>query len=259
MKRAVLFLAGLCAAAVASAEIESRDVNYSIDGQNYVGVVVNDTSISAERPGVLVIPEYWGVNDYAKRRARMLAELGYVAFVGDMYGDGKVTTDSKQAGQWSGAVKGDRPLMRKRAVAALDELKKQPGVSKDNVAAIGYCFGGTTVLELARANTPVKGVVSFHGSLDAGNAPTAEKIDAPVLVLHGAADTHVPPDTVDALDKELTKAQADWHLVAYGSAAHAFTNPDAGNNPSSGVAYNEKADKRSWEAMKDFLAEVLKK
>lgn len=246
---------GLCG--VASAELETRDVEYSIDGKAFKGVYVADTSISSERPGVLVVPEYWGVNDYAKRRARMLAELGYVAFVADMYGDGKVTTDSKQAGQWAGEVKGDRALMRKRALAALEQFKGQPGVNKQNIAAIGYCFGGTTVLEMARANADVKGVVSFHGALEPGNAPTAEKIEPKVLVLHGAVDPHAPQNTVEALQEELGKAQADWQLIAYGGAVHAFSNPGAGNDPSRGAAYDEKADKRSWEAMKDFLKEVL--
>ena len=259
MKRLLLGLISVAAVSAVFGAVESSEVSYKLGDQGFRGVVVRDTSVSAERPGVLVVPEYWGVNDYAKRRAAMLAEMGYVAFVADMYGDGKVTTDSKQAGAWAGQVKSDRVMMRQRAQAALDQLKAQPGVDANRLAAIGYCFGGTTVLEMARGDMPVKGVVSFHGGLEPGNAPTAGKIHPAVLVLHGAADPHAPAASVTALQAELTKAGADWYLTAYGDAVHAFSNPDAGTDPSKGAAYNEKADKRSWTAMKSFLEELFDK
>jgi dienelactone hydrolase len=186
----------------------------------------------------------------------MLAELGYVAFVADMYGGGQSTTDPKQAGQWAGAVKGDRPLMRARAGAALAQLKAQPETDPAHTAAIGYCFGGTTVLEMARDNADTLGVVSFHGGLEPGNAPTAEKINPKVLVLHGAADKSVSDAQLTGLMRELDKAQADWYLVAYGHAVHGFTNPGA---HSASVAYNQKADERSWREMKAFFGELFGK
>ncbi len=257
MKSVVLMAACMLAGGLAAAAVETQQVTYRIGDKEFKGVVARDTSISAEKPGVLVIPEYWGMNDYVTSRARMLADLGYVAFVADMYGDGKVTKDSKQAGQWSGEVKGNRKMMRRRAMAALRQLKAQPGVDKDNVAAIGYCFGGTGVLELARMNAPVKGVVSFHGGLDPGDGTTSETVRPKVLVLHGADDPHVPPAQVTAFKQEMQKANADLDFVAYPGAVHAFTNPGAGSDVSKGAAYNEKADKESWQAMKAFLEQVI--
>jgi len=256
MKRTLFLALCLTLGGFAMAAIESKEVSYKIGDQQFKGVLVHDPAISALRPGVLVIPEFWGMNDYVKRRANMLAELGFVAFVADMYGDGKVATDRKQAGEWSGQVKGNRALMRQRANAALDQLIAQPGVDKERLAAIGYCFGGTGVLELARSNAPVKGVVSFHGGLEPGDGTTSETIQPKVLVLHGASDPHVPSAQVAAFGAEMTKAKADWYLVAYGHAVHAFTNPETGNDPSTGAAYNEPADKRSWKAMQDFFNEL---
>lgn len=257
MKVLVLMAAFVTSGSLAMAAVETQPVTYTIGNKNFKGVVARDTAVSAQRPGVLVIPEYWGLNDYATSRAKQLAGLGYVAFVADMYGDGKVTKDPKQAGQWSGEVKGNRPMMRRRAMAALRQLRSQPGVEKDNLAAIGYCFGGTGVLELARMNAPVQGVVSFHGGLAKGNAETSETIKPDVLVLHGGADPHVPPAEVAAFKEEMQKANADLEFVAYEGAVHAFTNPAAGNDTSKGAAYDAKADIESWEAMKTFLQKVL--
>lgn len=258
MKRMVLFAAMVAAGGLAAAAVESKEVTYKIGDKEFKGIVVRDTAVSAQRPGVLVVPEWWGVNDYVKHRATMLADMGYIAFVADMYGGGQNTKDPGQAGKWAGEVKGNRNLMRQRAMAALDQLKAQPGVDQNKLAAIGYCFGGTTVLEMARADAPVKGVVSFHGGVEPGNAPTAPQIHAKVLVLHGAADPTMPPTAVPNLEKELTQAKADWYLVAYGGAVHAFTNPEAGNDPTKATAYNAEADRRSWQAMKDFFAEIFK-
>jgi dienelactone hydrolase len=220
-------------------------------------VLAVDTTRESKRPGVLVIPEYWGMNDYVTSRATMLADMGYVAFVADMYGEGRITKDSAQAGKWAGEVKGDRLLMRQRANAALEQLKAQPNVEPNQIAAIGYCFGGTTVLEMARSNADVLGVVSFHGGLEKGDAESSPTIQPKVLVLHGAADTHVSDASLAELREDLHKANADWYMVVYGHSAHAFTNPAAGNNPSKGVAYNEKADRRSWDEMQDFFRELF--
>lgn len=257
MKRLPLLFAGVAMSAAVVAATETSIVEYQIDDTTFKGYVAVDSTREGKLPGVLVIPEYWGLNDYVKNRARQLADLGYVAFVADMYGDGKVTGDSQQAGQWSGEVKGDRMLMRRRAAAGLEQLKKQEKVDTEKLAAIGYCFGGTGVLEMARSNMDVDGVVSFHGGLATGDAETSETIKPKVLVLHGAVDPHVKPAEVQEFAREMKTANADWQLIAYGSAVHAFTNPDAGNDPGKGAAYNELADKRSWEAMKAFFAEIF--
>lgn len=257
MKRLSLLMTILAMTAALGAAIETSTVDYQIGDTTFKGYLAVDTAREGQRPGVLVIPEYWGMNDYVKNRARQLADLGYVAFVADMYGDGKVTSDSKQAGQWAGEVKGDRILMRQRAEAALEQLKEHDKVDSEKLAAIGYCFGGTGVLEMARANMDVDGVVSFHGGLAPGDAASSETIKPKVLVLHGAVDPHVKPEEVKAFAHEMENANADWQLIAYGSAVHAFTNPDAGDDPAKGAAYNEKADKRSWEAMENFFSEIF--
>jgi dienelactone hydrolase len=207
---------------------------------------------------VLVVYEWWGLNDYVKRRANQLAELGYIAFAADIYGNGFMTTDQKEAGRLAGRFRGDRRLMRDRVTAGFQVLKEQPLADKERTAAIGYCFGGTTVLELARSGAVVSGIVSFHGGLDTPNTADAKNIKARLLVLHGADDPLVPPAQVSAFQEEMRKANVDWQMVSYGGAVHSFTNPDAGSDPSRGAAYNEKADKRSWEHMRIFFAELFK-
>lgn len=250
-------LAGLLMTTHATAAIEIRSVEYQAGEITCRGIVAIDTSSQEKRPGILVVPEWWGINDYVTSRATQLASMGYVAFVADMYGDGRVTTSSEEAGKWATAVKDDRPLMRARAEAALAQLKAQPETDSTKTAAIGYCFGGTTVLEMARDNADVLGVASFHGGLEPGNAATAEKINPKVLVLHGAADRAISDAQLIAFMDEMDKAGADWYLVAYGHAVHTFTNPATGNDPSTNVAYNEQADKRSWREMQAFLKELF--
>lgn len=240
------------------ADAYETPIEYQVDGQTFKSRMYRNPVLSNSLPGILVFPEYWGANDYATSRAMMLQELGYAAMVVDMYGDGKVTTDPKEAGQWSGEVKGDRAMLRRRAMAALEAFSSQNGVDARRMGAIGYCFGGTCALELARSNAPVRGVVSFHGGLAPGDGTTSETVKPAVLVLHGAVDPMVPPAEVQAFEKEMQDAGADWQLVSYGHAVHTFTNPAAGDDPSRGVAYNEKADKRSWEKMRDFLEAVVK-
>jgi dienelactone hydrolase len=206
----------------------------------------------------VVVPEWWGVNEYVKRRGRMLAELGYAAFVADMYGDGKVTTDAAQAGEWAGAVRGDRALMRERVNAAVAAARQQDVVDDAKVAAIGYCFGGTTVLELALSGSDVKGVASFHGGLDFPSLENdAGNVKSQVLVLHGAADPMVPPAQVEALEKALTDAGVKHEIVQYEGAVHSFTNPDAGKAGIDGVEYHEQADKESWEKLQEFLKQIF--
>jgi dienelactone hydrolase len=184
--------------------------------------------------------------------------MGYVAFAADIYGKGKRAKDAAEAGKLAGVYWSDRKLLRARANAGLDILMKHQFTDPKRVAAIGYCFGGSTVLELARSGADIAGVVSFHGGLDTPDPNDAKNIKAKVLVLTGADDPNVPPSQVLAFAEEMRKARVDWQLVMYGGAVHSFTNPASGNDPSKGVAYNEKADRRSWQAMKDFFAEIFK-
>jgi len=240
----------------ASAELVKKNIEYSEGDTVLEGYLVYDDAFEGKRPGVVVIHDWMGFGEYGNKRAEMLAQMGYVALAGDIYGKGVRPKNSDEAGQQAGKFKADRPLLRARVNAALDALKASERVDPAKTAAIGYCFGGTTVLELARSGADVSGVVSFHGGLAAGEADNAG-IKAKVLVLHGADDPHVPPAEVAAFTQELNKAGADWQMVHYSGAVHSFTKKSAGDDPSTGNAYHEKADKRSWEAMKSFFAEIF--
>jgi dienelactone hydrolase len=241
------------------ASIKTEKVVYNFEGTTFTGYLAYDDSIKGPRPGVLVVHEWWGVNDYIKRRTEQLASLGYIAFAADMYGDGFPTKDPKEAGAMAGKLRdGDRILLRKRATAGLNVLLNRPMTDKSRVAAIGYCFGGTTVLELARSGADIAGVVSFHGVLDTPDPDDARNIKAHILVLNGADDPNVPAPEILAFQDEMRKASVDWQMISYGGAVHSFTNPDSGNDPSKGAAYNKKADMRSWEHMKVFFAEIFK-
>ncbi len=256
----MMILAALALAALgmtAQGAIHTEPVAYKQGDTEMKGYLAYDDAVAGKRPGVLVCAEWGGLNDYPKHRAEMLAKMGYVAFAADLYGGGKVAADAKQAGEWATALKsGDRVLLRARASAALETLRALPQVDPQKLAAIGYCFGGTTVLELARAGAPLKGVVSFHGNLDTPT-PDQDQIKAAILVCTGADDPAVPPAAGQAFVDEMRKAKADYQVISYGGAVHSFTNPASGNDPTKGVAYNEKADKRSWEAMRVFFGEVL--
>lgn len=239
--------------------VRTEAVNYKQGDTKLVGYLAYDDTLKSARPAVLVVHEWWGLNDYVKRRTEQLAALGYIAFAADIYGNGIVARDPQEAGALAGKFKGgDRKLLRERAIAALQVLRVHPLTDKQRMAAIGYCFGGTTVLELARSGTALAGVVSFHGGLDAPNPDDAMNIKSKVLVPHGADDPNVPVSQVLAFQEEMRKAKVDWQMVSYGGAVHSFTNPASGSDPSRGVAYNEKADKRSWEHMKVFFAEIFK-
>jgi dienelactone hydrolase len=258
----------LCAAFVAAiliatagtlrAEIRTETVIYQAGQVQAHGFLVYDDSVSGKRPGVVVVPEWWGLNDYPKTRAKMLASLGYVALAADIYGDGKNTTDPKQAGTWAGEMRaGDRKELRARIAAALDRLKRDPRVDAARTAAIGYCFGGGAVLELARSGADVTGVVSFHGNLDTAIPASPGEVKARVLVCHGANDPHEPPAQVQAFQDEMRNAKADWQMNIYSGAEHGFTNPANADSHLPGVAYNKEADQRSWRAMQDFFQEIF--
>ena len=248
-------LVALAAAHPAAAAVKTEVVEYRDGEQVLEGFLAWDDAAQGKRPGVVVVHEWMGLGDYVKERARQLAALGYVAFAADVYGKGIRAKDAKEAAALAGKYKGDLPLLRSRARAAFDTLAKEPKVDPASVFAIGYCFGGTTVLELARSGAPVAGVVSFHGGLGTKDAADAKNVKGRVLVLHGAADPYVPPAEVEAFRKEMDDAKVDWQIVFYAGAVHSFTNPAAGNDPSKGAAYDARADRRSWEAMKAFLAE----
>ena len=219
------------------------------------------TAAGRKRPGVLIVPEWWGVNDYVKGRARQIAELGYVAFVADMFGAGVVTTDARKASQLAGQFYG-KPIMAERARAGLDQLLAQSNVDRARVAAIGYCFGGATAQALAYSGAPLVGIVSFHGSLIPATAESAARNRAKFLVCHGAVDPFVPPTDVDAFVESLDATKIDYQFISYAGAVHAFTNPATdrlgpANSLTGKIAYNPAGDRRSWEHMKLFLSELF--
>jgi dienelactone hydrolase len=255
----VLALALAAAAALpAVAAVKIQVVEYKDGEQICEGFLAYDDAAKGKRPGVVVVHEWMGLGDYAKGRAKQLADFGYVAFAADIYGKGIRAKDATEAGQLAGKYKGDLPLLRSRARAAFDTLAKDGRVDAARIFAIGYCFGGTAALELARSGAPLAGVVSFHGGLSTKDPADAKNIRGRVLVLHGAADPYTPPADVAAFQKEMTDAKVDWQMVFYSGAVHSFTNPASGNDPSKGAAYDAKADRRSWEAMKAFFAEGTK-
>ena len=242
---------------VSRAAVKTEPVEYKQGDAVLEGWLVYDDAAAGKRPGVLVVHDWFGVSDYVKGRAVQLAKLGYVAFVADIYGKGIAPQTPKEATAVSGKYKEDRTLMRARVNAGLDILKKDPRVDPARIAAIGYCFGGTAVLELARSGAEIAGVVTFHGGLDTPTPQDAKNIRCKVLILHGADDPFAPAAQVAALEDEMRKAGVDYQIQLYGGAVHAFTREDSGNDPSKGIAYNEKADKRSWQAMKDFFDEIF--
>jgi dienelactone hydrolase len=260
MRKTILSLLLVAATATAAqAKVKSQLVEYKEGDAVLEGYLAWDDAVKGTRPGVLVVHAWMGLDDNARKRADMLAELGYVAFAADIYGKGIRPKSPDEAGKEAGKYKGDRALLRKRVNAGLAQLLKSPNVDTSKTAAIGYCFGGTTVLELARSGAGVLGVASFHGGLDSPTPADGKNIKAKVLVLHGAADPFAKPADVDAFLKELSDAKVDYQFVAYGGAVHCFTHQDAGNDPSKGCAYDAKADARSWSAMKDFFDELFKK
>lgn len=255
MKYALALLAALAYSASANAEVVTKSIQYKHGDVQLEGYLAYDDAAEGKRPGVLIVHEWWGLNDYAKKRARQLAEMGYVAFALDMYGKGVVAKDRQEAARMSGEFKG-KEIIRTRAQAGLDVLAKQKMVDTQRIAAMGYCFGGTTVLELAYSGADLTGIVSFHGGLVPPQAAD-KNIQARILALHGAIDPFVPPEAVAAFEKGVQEAGADWQLVAFGDAVHTFTNPAAGSDKSTGAAYDEKADRRSWEYMKVFFDEIF--
>lgn len=256
MKYLLALVLALALTGGAQAKIVTKTLEYKQNGTVLEGYLAYDDAIKGPRPGVLVVHEYWGLNDFAKMQARRLAEMGFVAFAADMYGQGVVTKDPQEAARLAGRVRGT-PLMRQRVLAAFQELRQNKLADPQRLAAIGFCFGGTAVLELAYSGADLAGVVSFHGGLIPLKVEDAKNVKAKFLVLHGADDPHVKPEDISAFQEGLRQATADWQMIYYGDAVHAFTNPDAGPDKSKGVAYNARAAARSWKHLELFFQEIF--
>ena len=264
MKTMTTALAFLLAAVSARSSIVTRDVDYEHNGVKLQGFLAYDDSKTAggKLPGVLIVHEWWGLRDYEKGRAVQLAKLGYVAFALDMYGKGKIAADPKEAGDLAGQFRG-KPLMAERAQAGLDQLLGSGLVDPSRVAAIGYCFGGSTVQALAYTGAPLAGIVSFHGGLIPASPEVAARIKAKILICHGALDPSMKPEVIDAYRKSLDDGKIDYEFVQYAGALHAFTNPEADAKAAAFpsmkgfVGYSPSADHRSWADMQVFFNEIF--
>ena len=252
-----LFLILVAGALSAPAKIVTQTVAYQQGGVTLEGYLAYDDARAGKQPGVLVVHQWMGLTDYEQNRAVMLAQLGYVAFCADIYGKGVRPQSIKDAGTEATKYKTDRALLRQRVQTGLEQLKGNPRVDSARVAAIGYCFGGTAVIELARSGAALNGVVSFHGGLDSPTPADGKNIQCKVLACHGGDDPFVPAKDLAAFEDEMRAANVDWRLIKYGGAVHSFTQPMAdGSLP--GAKYNERADRRSWLDMKNFFAEIFR-
>jgi len=255
----VLMAAGPLSAAP---KIKGEPVDYKAGGVTMKGYLAYDENIKGKRPGVLVVHEWWGQNEYSRKRARMLAELGYTALAVDMYGEGKTATHPDDAIKFSSETMKNFPVAKERFEAAMNFLKKQRTVDQARIAAIGYCFGGGVVLNMARQGVDLKAVASFHGSLAAIKPAQTGTMKAKIRVYNGEDDKFMPNEAIDAFMQEMRDAKVDFQFINYPGAIHAFTNPEAdelGKKFGLPLAYNAEADKRSWADMANFFAEVFKK
>ncbi|HUK12080.1 MAG TPA: dienelactone hydrolase family protein [Thermoanaerobaculaceae bacterium] len=255
-----IWVAGLLlvAAASARAEVKTKAVIYKQGDAVLEGYLAWDAAATGKRPGVLIAHAWMGIGPHEEAVARRLAEAGYVAFCADIYGQGIRPKTPEEAGKQAGVYKSDRALTRARAAAGLAQLTANPAVDPKRVAVIGYCFGGMVTLELARSGADLAGAVVFHGDLSNPTPADDRNIKAKVLALQGGDDPFVPAKAVAAFEDEMRAAGVDWQLVQYGGAVHAYTDPAVGSDNSKGAAYNERADRRSWQAMRDFFAEIFK-
>jgi dienelactone hydrolase len=244
--------------APARAEVQTKSVEYTDGDVPLRGYFAWDDVYDGRRPGVIVVHEWWGLNDYAKRRARMLARLGYVAFAVDMYGKGRVTRHGQEAGAWMKQINSNIEHWQRRALLGLDILRQHEFVDPTRIGAIGYCFGGATVMEMAYSGAELDGVVSFHGSLPAATAEQADRIKAAILVEHGARDAFVSAEQIERFLAPLDRVGVDWQMVYHSGARHGFTNPDADAYGIDNVRYHKKADERSWGQMQLFFQELFR-
>jgi len=245
-------------APLAQAEVVGRLVEYHDGDALLEGYLAYDDAVTGPRPAVIVVHEWKGLNEYAKGRADQLAGLGYVGFAVDMYGKGIFAETHEEAAKLSGAYRNDRQRMRQRAKAGYEVLLQQPEVDSGRVAAVGYCFGGMTVLEMARSGMPLLGAASFHGGLSAVLPAQKGEVRAKLRVFHGDEDPFVTEKELDDFRAEMRAAEADWQMTFFSGAVHAFTVPSAGFDKSQGAAYNEEADKASWKALTLFLQEIFR-
>lgn len=238
-------------------KIHSESISYFHGKQELQGHLAHPSETKGKKPAILIVHEWKGVNDYAKERANRLAALGYIALAVDMYGKGIHAKTPEEAAKFSNHYRGDIPLMRGRMHAAFDLIKAHALVDSSNIAVMGYCFGGTCALELARSGADLRGVVSFHGGLATAHPQDAKNIKGKVLALIAAEDCYCSSDEVLAFQNEMREANVDWQTVTYGGAKHSFTVPEADLNPELGIAYHPKADQRSWRAMENFFEEIF--
>ncbi len=248
-------------AVTVQAKVITKEVTYKADGLNLKGYLAYDNAVKEQRPGILVVHEWWGQNDYIRKRARMLAELGFVALALDMYGEGKQAAHPEDAGKFSSAVMKNMEVAEQRFRAGLNLLKQQPQTNTQQIAAIGYCFGGGVVLAMARRGVDLKGVASFHGSLGAGAPAAPGKVKAKVLVLNGADDPFVKPEQIAAFKQEMQAAGVHYEFVNYSRAKHSFTNPGAtanGKKFNLPLEYNAAVDKQSWQKLQAFFEQIFK-
>lgn len=251
-----LFLIILSYSSVSFAQL--KPITYKDGNQTLNGFSIKPSKKSKQKPGILILPAWMGIDKLSKDTAENLSKMGYYAFVADIYGEGNYPKDYKEAGQNAGFYKSNFKDYQKRITLALEQLIRS-GANPDNIVVIGYCFGGTGALEAARGHLNVKGVVSFHGGLGKDATRPTEPISAKVLVCHGADDPYESKEEITAFQQEMRDTKSDWQMIYYANAVHSFTNPESGNDNSKGAAYNETAAGRSWEHLNLFLNEVLKK
>jgi dienelactone hydrolase len=258
MRTIIFTLALMCISSpFALAKVQTQVISYQHGDVQLEGYLAWDDSITGKRPGVLVIHEWWGLNDYARDRSRQLAQLGYVAFAADMYGKEKVTGHPDQAGAWMKQVQANVSQWQARAIKGLAVLRSQDQVDPSNMAAIGYCFGGATVIQLAYSGEEIKGVVSFHGALPLPTGEQAARVKTRMLIAHGNADPFLKEDHIRKFRNALDKANVDWQMVLYAGARHSFTDPGADAHGMDALKYDQDADKRSWKHMQLFFDEIF--
>ena len=257
MKRVIAILLVLGLLTGANAALQTEEIKYKQDGTELHGYLVYDAAIEGKRPGVLVVHEWWGHNQHARNKAEELARAGYIALAVDMYGEGKNTEHPEKAGEWSGMIASNLDLGEARFKAGYKLLTGHDLTAKDQIAAIGYCFGGAIVLNMAQRGLDLDGVVSFHGSLPQQPVSEGTQVKARVLVCHGAADPLISAEQVQTFQKNMTDAGADWQFIAYSGAKHGFTNPDSDKRGMPPLAYSPSADRRSWQAMLTFFDEIF--
>jgi dienelactone hydrolase len=259
LRSLLVLIVAMLLGASARAAVQTKVIPYKVDNLECQGFLAWDDAVDGARPGVLVVHEWWGLNDYARHRAEKLAKLGYVAFAADMYGEGKTAAHPKEAGEMATKVRSNIENWRKRALVALETLQAQPQCDKTKVAAIGYCFGGSTVLQLAFSGADLKAVVSFHGALPTPREDDVKHIKAAILVCNGADDKFIAEKAIKAFRDALDAGGVKYEFVNYPGTVHSFTVPDADKHNNPGMKYNKAADEDSWKRMQELFAEKFGK